>query len=231
MAGQALRQVRPSRLILIRHGETTWNREERIQGQRDAPLNALGRAQAASTARHLVEVGLLRDVSVIHSSDLSRALDTARAIVALTGLPLMVNASLRERHFGELEGVTYAEWRAADAESLRRFRAGDPDYGPPGGETARDFLARCVAAIEHVVATSDAEAVAVVTHGGVVSSLYRHSEALGHASERTWSVPNASLSEWRVRWQDEAPVFECLRIGDATHLEPLDDVALESIEK
>lgn len=231
MAGPAPRRLRPSRLILIRHGETTWNREERIQGQRDAPLNALGRAQAARTARHLVEAGQLRDVSVIHSSDLSRALDTARAIVALTGLPLMVNASLRERHFGELEGVTYAEWRAADAESLRRFRAGDPDYGPPGGETARDFLARCVAAIEHVVTTSDAATVAVVTHGGVVSSLYRHSEALGHASERTWSVPNASVSEWRVHWRDQTPAYECLRIGDATHLEALAAEALESIEK
>ncbi|MFN3628648.1 MAG: histidine phosphatase family protein [Casimicrobiaceae bacterium] len=218
-------------MILIRHGETVWNREQRIQGQRDAPLNALGRAQAAVTARYVVASGLLEGATEIHSSDLSRALDTARAIVAVTGLPLVMNASLRERHFGELEGVTYAEWRAADAESLQRFRASDPDYGPPGGETGREFLLRCVAAIEQVVETSAAPVVAMVTHGGVVSSLYRHSEALGHAGERTWSVPNASVSVWRVDWRDGKPTFACQCIGNATHLEPLDAEALESIER
>jgi len=226
-----MQRARPKRLILIRHGETAWNREERIQGQLDAPLNALGVRQAALTAQALMAGGWFEGVEEIVSSDLSRALDTASAIAEISGLPLRQERSLRERHFGELQGITYAEWRQADAEGLARFRAGDPDYGPPGGETARDFLRRCVEAVTHLVMSASGSHVLAVTHGGVISSLYRHSRLLGFASERTWSVPNASLSVWHLRWPDSGVEFVCERIGDAAHLEGSETAALEAIEK
>ena len=189
------------RLLLVRHGETDWNAEGRIQGMLDVPLNALGMAQAR-----------------IVGDALARSIDIA------------FDPRIRERHFGVLEGRTYAEWRAVDAAGMARYDAGDPDYGPEGGETARGFLDRCVAAITDMVTACHEKTLILVTHGGVVSSMYRHSQGLGFHSERTWGVPNASISEWRVEYHGDggAPAYYCERIGDDTHLE---ENALDEVDK
>jgi probable phosphoglycerate mutase len=215
---------RANRLILVRHGETDWNAAGRIQGMLDVPLNALGLQQAQAVAR---EIARIVDVADMVSSDLVRTRETARPISEATGFEPRFDARIRERHFGVLQGKTYEEWRIADAEGVARYNAGDPHYGPEGGETASQFLKRCVDAVSDLVLTCNEKTLVVVTHGGVVSSMVRHSEGLGVQSARTWSVPNASISEWRVEYNDNTPIFYTDRVGDVHFIES----ALDEVDK
>ena len=215
------------KLILVRHGETDWNAEGRIQGMLDIPLNALGMQQAGLAA---VELARTIDVARLVSSDLVRTRETTTPINAATGFEPRFDARIRERHFGVWQGKTYEEWRVQDAVGMARYSAGDPDYGPEGGETASQFLKRCVDAVTDLVLSSDEKTLILVTHGGVVSSMVRHAEGLNPQSARTWSVPNASISEWRVEYVHDAPVFYVNRIGDVAHLEHA-DAALDEVDK
>ena len=213
-----------NRLILIRHGETAWNAEGRIQGMLDVPLNALGLQQAQRVGDELARIV---DVAEMVSSDLVRTRETATPITDATGFEPRFDARLRERHFGIYQGITYEEWRIKDAEGIARFHAGEPDYGPEGGETAQQFLDRCVSVVTDLVMVSRERTLLLITHGGVVSSMVRHSNGLNPQSVRTWSVPNASISEWRVEWANDAPIFYCDRVGDSAHLEH----ALDEVDK
>jgi 2,3-bisphosphoglycerate-dependent phosphoglycerate mutase len=196
------------RILLIRHGETDWNRTERIQGMEDIPLNALGLAQAEAVAIELGKI-VVGDAEMV-SSDLVRTRETAKPIIVATGLHARLDARLRERHFGVWQGKTYGEWRELDAVGAERHAAGDLDYGPEGGETAQQFFDRSVNAVTDLAIACDEQTLLIVTHGGVVSSLYRHSQGLGPQSARDWSVPNASISEWRF----DGANFYNERIGD-----------------
>lgn len=214
--------LKTRRLLLVRHGETAWNAEGRIQGMLDVPLNALGTLQAKLVSD---EIARTIDVAAVVCSDLVRTRETAKPLIEATGFAISFDARIRERHFGVLQGRTYAEWREADADGMARYHAGDPDYGPEGGETARGFLDRCVNAVSDMVTACDEPTLILVTHGGVVSSMYRHSEGLEFHSQRTWSVPNASISEWRVERKGGELRFHCDRIGDDAHVsEALDEV-------
>ncbi len=219
--------VKTRRLILVRHGETAWNAEGRIQGMLDVPLNALGVRQAELAAAELART---IDVAELVSSDLVRTRETTKPINEATGFEPRFDARIRERHFGVWQGMTYEEWRIKDAEGMARYNAGDPDYGPEGGETASQFLARCVSAVSDLVTASKERTLILVTHGGVVSSMVRHAQGLNPQSARTWSVPNASISEWRVEYVNDEPVFYVDRIGDVAHLE-LAEAALDEVDK
>jgi 2,3-bisphosphoglycerate-dependent phosphoglycerate mutase len=211
--------AKQKRILLVRHGETEWNRIERIQGMEDIPLNAMGLAQADAVARELAKI--VRGDAELVSSDLVRTRETTKPIVEATGLNVRYDARLRERHFGVLQGKTYSEWREMDAEGARRHAEGDQDYGPEGGETAREFFLRCVNAVTDLAIACDEPTLLIVTHGGVVSSMYRHSQGIGAVSARTWSVPNASISEWRF----DGERFFNERIGDDSFLQTsLDEV-------
>ena len=215
------------KLILVRHGETDWNAEGRIQGMLDVPLNALGVQQAELAA---AELARMFDVAELVSSDLVRTRETTKPINEATGFEPRFDARIRERHFGVWQGKTYEEWRVQDAVGMARYNAGDPDYGPEGGETASQFLKRCVDTVTDLVLGSAEKTLILVTHGGVVSSMVRHAQGLNPQSARTWSVPNASISEWRVEYVNEAPVFYVDRIGDVSHLEHA-DTALDEVDK
>ena len=215
------------KLILVRHGETDWNAEGRIQGMLDVPLNALGVQQAERAATELART---IDVAELVSSDLLRTRETTTPINEATGFEPRFDARIRERHFGVWQGKTYEEWRIQDAMGMARYNAGDPDYGPEGGETASQFLKRCVDAVTDLVLSCDEKTLILVTHGGVVSSMVRHAQGLNPQSARTWSVPNASISEWRVEYVNDEPVFYVDRIGDVAHLEHA-DAALDEVDK
>ena len=135
-AGQA------TRIIAVRHGETAWNVETRMQGQLDIPLNEKGRWQAARVAAALAEEAL----DAIYSSDLLRASQTADALSHAQALPLVVDRGLRERCFGVFEGLTFTEVEARWPEDSRRWRRREPDFAPEGAESLRQFSARCVGA-------------------------------------------------------------------------------------
>jgi 2,3-bisphosphoglycerate-dependent phosphoglycerate mutase len=207
------------RILLVRHGETDWNRTERIQGMEDIPLNALGLAQAEAVAIELGKI-VVGEAEMV-SSDLVRTRETAKPIIEATALSARFDARLRERHFGVWQGKTYGEWRELDAVGAARHAAGDLDYGPEGGETAQQFFNRSVNAVTDLAIACDEKTLVIVTHGGVVSSLYRHSQGLGAQSARDWSVPNASISEWRF----DGVNFYNERIGDDSFIsDALDEV-------
>ncbi|HYN93845.1 MAG TPA: histidine phosphatase family protein [Pilimelia sp.] len=148
-------------MIVWRHGNTDWNRIERVQGQTDTPLNATGRGQAAAAATLLAT---LRPDAIV-SSDLSRAADTAAALAELTGLPVRHDERLRERFFGQWQGLTMTEVAERFPAELARHRAGEP---APGGEieTLDDLAKRVGAALQDAAESTPGGTVVVASHGG-----------------------------------------------------------------
>ena len=136
-----------TRLIAVRHGETAWNVEARLQGQLDIPLNERGQAQARRAAQSLAE----DRPDVVVSSDLARAHATAQAIASFNGCPLFLEPGLRERSFGSFEGLTHGEVAQRWPEASQRWRSRDPDFAPGDGESLRVFFDRCIAATLRVI--------------------------------------------------------------------------------
>lgn len=208
-----------TRIIAIRHGETAWNAETRLQGQLDIPLNALGRAQAARLAGALCDEG----IAAVVCSDLARAADTAQALAAPLGLPVLCDPGLRERGFGAMEGHTFAEIDRHMPEMARRWRMRDPDFEPPGGERLADFYARSVAAAERIALAHAGRTVALVTHGGVLDCLYRAAARIELQASRTWLLGNAAIN----RLLHSPGGFVLVGWNDHQHLDDLaqDDAA------
>ncbi|TDB70515.1 MULTISPECIES: histidine phosphatase family protein [unclassified Micromonospora] len=150
-----------TRLIVWRHGNTDWNVASRVQGQTDVPLNDRGRDQARAAAPLLAE---LRP-DVIVSSDLSRAAETAAALAEVTGLPVRTDVRLRERHFGQWQGLLLTEVAERFPTEYARWRAGDPDPGA-GVEALDDLGRRLGAAFQDAADLAAGGTVVVTTHGG-----------------------------------------------------------------
>ena len=149
-------------LLLARHGETDWNREHRIQGNTDVPLNDAGRAQAEALAGELAGEPL----DAVYSSDLARARDTARVVAARHGLQVVELRELRERDFGTWEGLT-------DVEILERFpEARERPWGD--AETREEMAERVLGAVHGIAARHAGGRVLVVSHGGPIRALLRH---------------------------------------------------------
>jgi probable phosphoglycerate mutase len=196
-------------LVLIRHGETVWNSEHRMQGQRNSALSELGRAQARALAKRLQN----EPFDYLYSSDLDRALETARVIAAATGHGIRIDARLRERCFGIFEGLTRDEMKERHPDEYARFRERDPDYCMPGGESARAFHVRCMGVLHDIVAVHTGRRVVVVAHGLLLVALYRAAHALELNEPRTpLELINASLNvfgyaekRWNMlAWADQA---------------------------
>jgi broad specificity phosphatase PhoE len=158
-------------VIVFRHGETDWNREGRIQGATDIPMNADGVAQARLLGTRLQGLGLAQIVT----SDLSRASETARQVSAVLGIPVMALPELREISYGVGEGRLVSEMRARFGDAFyarwRGFAAGDWDVGFPGGETKRVVLERSRRGIERVLREQGCSCLGVSTHGGILRVL------------------------------------------------------------
>jgi broad specificity phosphatase PhoE len=161
------RAVSASRILLIRHGESTWNAAGRWQGWGNPPLSAHGRAQARALAERLTGSGVVR----LLSSDLARAAETAAILGGALGLETEPDPRLRERDLGRWSGLTEAEIVAAFPDELARFRARDPAVRPGGGESRAAFLARVLPGLEALAEAAAAGPLAVVTHLGVMRLL------------------------------------------------------------
>ena len=202
-----------TRLILIRHGETDWNAQARLQGQLDVPLNARGRRQAASLAEALRHEGL----SAVISSDLSRARDTASALASALGLPLALDVGLRERCFGVLQGLTRQQMDQHQPLLARRWHRREPDFAPEGAESLRDFQARCLATVARLAATHAGRCLALVSHGGVLDGLYRAATGQALDAPRSWALGNAAIN--RLLHTPQGLVL--VGWGDSAHLDGL----------
>jgi len=201
-----------TQLILIRHGETLWNTERRMQGQLDSPLTNRGLWQAQQLG---VRMRALPFVA-LYSSDLPRAHRTAQSIAEVTGHAIVTDERLRERHFGVFEGLNQQEMQNCEPEAYQRFMSRDPQYAVPGGESPAGFFERCRAALEELALRHGGETIVVVTHGLVLDSAYRAATGLALEAQRPVPLVNASLNWFSfdgTRWSAE-------RWGDADHLGP-----------
>ncbi len=201
----------PTRILAIRHGETAWNVDTRIQGQLDIPLNDTGRWQAARLARALAT----RDpIHAIYSSDLLRARDTAHALSQATGAPLAMHLGLRERGFGVFEGKTFVEIEAAWPEESARWRKRDPHWAPQGGESLTQMRQRVEHALHELAARHPGEQIVLVAHGGVMDMLYRAATGQDLQAPRTWQVTNTAVN--RLLWTPQG--LSLVGWADTSHL-------------
>jgi probable phosphoglycerate mutase len=200
----------PTRLFVLRHGETAWNAELRVQGHLDAPLTPRGRWQAERAAAALADAGIAH----IYASDLQRAWATAQPLARASGAPLAAEPGLRERAFGRFEGLTFAEIESRWPQDAQRWRQREPDFGPGGGETLEAFCARCLAAAAACAARHPGEVIALVAHGGVLDCLYRAATGLSLQAARSWALGNAVIN--RLLWHGEG--FALVGWNDDAHL-------------
>lgn len=185
-------------LCLVRHGQSTWNAERRIQGQLDPPLSALGLAQAARVAERLAK----ERWDVLYSSDLSRARQTAEAIAAATGLEIRLDPTLREQGQGKREGLL-----ADEAKLLYP----DPNAPEVGRETAEALQARAVQAYHRIRDAHPGERVIVVAHGALMASFLRV------ALDITGRISMENTACTLLHWDGKA--WSCEWYLDASHLD------------
>jgi probable phosphoglycerate mutase len=167
-------------LILVRHGETDWNRDGRWQGHADAPLNDRGREQARALADELAD----ENVAAVYSSDLSRARETAEIVAARLNRPVDVDARLREVHVGGWSGLTTEEIETRFPDDVARWRAEDPQHTFDGGESYAAMGERVVAALEEIAARHPGKHVLVVLHGGPIRALLAHAAGITYEEQR-----------------------------------------------
>ncbi|MDB5797218.1 MAG: phosphoglycerate mutase family protein [Paucimonas sp.] len=210
-------------LILIRHGETAWNAERRLQGHLDIPLNEEGRRQAAAVARALAGCG----ASAILASDLGRALDTASPLARLLGLPVKPDARLRERAFGAFEGLLYDEIHARFPQAWRQWQAREVDARYPDGESRAETLSelaqRVATVLADIASAHPEQKIVAITHGGFLDCAYRLATGMDLVQARNFDVRNAGIN--RFAWHAGSG----LRLLDWGAVDHLDDALDETV--
>jgi probable phosphoglycerate mutase len=203
-------------IILIRHGETAWNAERRLQGHIDIALNGEGQRQADALALALAGDRL----DAVIASDLQRALQTAQAVAAARGMAVRQDPRLRERCYGGFEGLLYAEiaqrfplefaaWQARDVDALM-------PHGARQAESFRQFYARSVGAILSWADAHPGQSIAIVAHGGVLECAYRAALGLPLETPRNFAVLNASINRFDVA----GGKLSLASWGEVAHLAP-----------
>ena len=202
-----------TRIVALRHGETAWNVDTRIQGQLDIGLNAQGLWQAQRAAQALADDPL----DAIYSSDLERAWVTASTLAQGQARipPLRPHRGLRERHFGSLQGLTWQEIETLHPEHASRWRGRDPEWSPPGGESLLQLRERVARTVAELAAAHMGQHIALVAHGGVLDVLYRLATGQETQAPRTWHLGNAAIN--RLLWTPDG--LRLVGWGDVGHLE------------
>lgn len=202
-----------TRILAIRHGETAWNVDTRIQGHLDIPLNDTGLQQARWLAQALAE----RDeLHAIYASDLSRAHVTAQTIADAAGLAVSTHPGLRERSFGDFQGRTFAEIEAELPEHAQHWRKRTPEWAPPGaGESLIALRERVLATVDELASRHVGEQIVLVAHGGVMDVLYRAATRLDLQAPRTWLLPNTAVN--RLLWTPQG--LSLVGWADTSHLD------------
>ena len=202
-------------LLVIRHGETDWNRQHRFQGQIDVPLNELGLEQARRLGQRLADEPI--DLMIV--SDLQRARQTAQAVADAQGqvssVPPMIEPLWREQGFGILEGLDVPTIQHRHAGLWAQWLRHEADYAlPQGGESNTAFHARVMQALQALLARHAGQRVAVVTHGGVLDMLWRSAIGQPLGGPRECEIPNTGIN--RLRWTDGRLYID--QWADAKHL-------------
>ena len=207
----------PTELILIRHGETDWNRELRFQGHIDVPLNDMGHEQARRLGRRLAQEA----VQYLVSSDLMRAQQTAAPAAQQLELALATSVTLREQNFGVVEGMRAEEIQSLHPRAWEDWLQFREDHAMPEGESARQFHARIMDALGSIAALHPGQTVLVVTHGGVLDMVWRTARGLGLSGPRQSQIPNAGFNRIRLGDASAPDRIEIVDWADTRHLEGL----------
>lgn len=197
-------------LLLIRHGETAWNVEGRIQGHFDQPLNDTGLAQARAVGERF----RTEKLDAIFASDLMRAMQTAQPVAAASGLRVAPEPALRERHLGVLQGLTAEEARTRTPQAWTVFRSRAADAHLEAGESLATFATRALTALQRIAQENAGKRIAIVTHGGVLDAAYRRARSMPLEAPRDFPVLNASVNLLGFAYGS----LEILRWGDISHL-------------
>ncbi len=220
-------------ILVIRHGETDWNKEQRLQGHLDIALNAEGQRQAQALASWLAQESL----DAIFSSDMQRTQQTAAPLAKVSGITVQLDAGLRERCYGALEGLRRPEIKSRFPSAYAALDQRDvdtryPASAPPDtriAETLNEFFQRTTAALHRIVDLAKSQQpqqthlrLAIITHGGVLDCYYRYAHNIPLVRHRDFDIFNASIN--RMAWDGRQ-----LRIagwGDVEHLQAqsLDEV-------
>lgn len=194
-------------LYCVRHGESTYNVEGRLQGQSDTRLSPLGVGHAEAIAATLGKL----EIDAVYSSPLSRAMETARPLAAALKLPIVEDARLKEIDIGIFQGTLAVDLADRFPEEAARWRSQDPDFRIPRGESRRDLMIRAEAAFLDIRASGHSHA-AVVAHGGVLAAAFK--ALLGVPAERNpFMLYNGSIS--MLDWGSQ---FKLMTLNQIDHL-------------
>jgi 2,3-bisphosphoglycerate-dependent phosphoglycerate mutase len=199
-------------VIIVRHGQTQWNIHKIRQGHLDSELTDKGEAQARALGQRLAR----ESFTALYSSDLGRAVHTARMITAVTGHDIFTDLRLRERHLGIFQGLSGEEIRNKHPEEYHLHRTLGPEYVIPGGESVRQQVARNVECLNEIALKHLGDKVVVVTHGGVVSGLFRYTLNIPLDAPRRFEFVNAGLNVFAY----EEGNWILRTWGDVSHLPP-----------
>jgi probable phosphoglycerate mutase len=202
-----------TQVIIVRHGQTEWNLKLVRQGHLDSPLTDRGIGQARALAQRLAQ----EKFTALYSSDLGRAVQTAQMIAKVTGHSIIADPRLRERHLGIFQGLSGDEIRERFPEEYRFHRTVGPTYVIPGGESVDQQVARNMAYLNELGQTHIGETIVVVTHGGVLSGLFRHTFSIPYNAPRRFDFSNAGLNvfvydagNWFLQtWGDVSHLARC----------------------
>ena len=190
--------MKETEIILIRHGETEWNSQLRMQGHSNSALSAVGRGQIQALGEWMKNVSFEH----IYSSDSLRARQTAEAITQYSGDTLQFDQRIREKNLGVFEGLTSIEARERHPEIYRLFKTGGANYVIDEGESTQQVLVRALEFIEEIRLRHPEQRVVMVTHGGVVRVLMKHTLGLSLDAPTSFLIKNTGIFRlvWNEKW-------------------------------
>ena len=202
--------MKETEIILIRHGETEWNSQQRMQGHSNSDLSSVGQAQIQALGQWMKNVPF----DLIYSSDSLRAKQTAEAITQFSGHELQFDQRLREKNLGVFEGLTSEEARERHPEVFRLFKTAGSKYVIDEGESTQQLQDRALEIVNEIRIKHPEEHVLLVTHGGFIRVVMKHSLGLSLETPTRFLIRNTGV--FRLVWEDKWIVSQ---MGGVSHLE------------
>lgn len=198
-------------IIIIRHGETEWNKTGRFQGHSDVPLSAEGRTQAAALGKNLI----VDHVDAIYASDLTRAMETAAPLAARFGLPVISDPQLRELNFGAWEGRNFNDVNAENPNAMKNFYTDPEQADIPESEPFPEFQQRVAGRVREIVAHERGKRVVIVSHGASIRILL--ADLLSMPIRSIWHLSQLNTAVNKIRFEDDGFAVVTL-MNDTSHL-------------
>ena len=198
-------------IIIIRHGETEWNKTGRFQGHSDVPLSAEGRAQASALGKNLV----VDHVDAIYASDLTRAMETAAPLAQRFGLEVISDPLLRELNFGSWEGRNFNDVNAENPDAMKTFYNDPERVNIPDSEPFPEFQRRVAGRVREIVAQERGKRIVIVSHGASIRILF--ADILSMPIRSIWHVSQLNTAVNKIRFEDDGFAVVTL-MNDTSHL-------------